>query len=128
MVSKGAYIVRKENKHKHGIIIATGSELEIAVKVAESLEERGLDIRVISMPSMELFEEQSDSYKEELLPIGTKTIVIEFASSQSWYKYVYNKKYLITLDEFGLSGNKEDIYNIKKIDLKSITDRVEKLL
>lgn len=128
MVSKGAYIVRKENKHKHGIIIATGSELEIAIKVAESLEERGLDIRVISMPSMELFEEQSDSYKEELLPIGTKTIVIEFASSQSWYKYVYNKKYLITLDEFGLSGNKEDIYNIKKIDLKSITDRVEKLL
>lgn len=128
MVSKGAYIVRKENKYKHGIIIATGSELEIAVKVAESLEERGLDIRVISMPSMELFEEQSDSYKEELLPIGTKTIVIEFASSQSWYKYVYNKKYLITLDEFGLSGNKEDIYNIKKIDLKSITDRVEKLL
>lgn len=128
MVSKGAYIVKKENKHKHGIIISTGSELEIAVKVAESLEEKGLDIRVISMPSMELFEEQSDSYKEELLPIGTKTIVIEFASSQSWYKYVYNKKYLITLDEFGLSGNKEDIYNIKKIDLKSITDRVEKLL
>ena len=80
------------------------------------------------MPSMDLFEEQSDTYKEYLLPIGTKTIVIEFASSQSWYKYVYNKKYLVTLDDFGLSGSKEDIYNIKKIDLKSIVDKIEKLL
>ncbi len=128
LVSKGAYIVRKENKKKHGIIIATGSELDIAVQVANSLSAKGLDIRVISMPCMSLFEEQPEEYKEELLPIGIKTIVIEFASSQSWYKYVYNKKYLITLDDFGLSGTKEDIYSIKKIDLKSITDRIEKLL
>lgn len=128
MVSKGAYIVRKEEKKIHGIIISTGSELEMAVKVAENLYEKGIDIRVISMPCMELFEEQQDSYKEELLPIGTKTIVIEFASSQSWYKYVYNKKYLITIDDFGLSGTKEEILNIKKLDLKSITDKVEKLL
>ena len=128
LVTKGAYIVRKETKKKHGIIISTGSELEIALKVADNLFEKGIDIRVISMPCMNLYDEQSDAYKEELMPLGTKTIVIEFASSQSWYKYVYNKKYLITLDEFGLSGTKEEIYASKKLDLKSITDRVEKLL
>lgn len=128
LINKGAYIVRKEVKRRNGIIIATGSELQLAVEVANKLYEKGIDIRVISMPCMELFEEQSQEYREELLPIGTKTIVIEFGSSQCWYKYVYNEKYLITLDDFGLSGTKEDIYNIKKLDIKSLIDRVEKIL
>lgn len=128
LVSKGAYIVKKEIKRKNGIIIATGSEVELAVNVANALYEKGIDIRVVSMPCMSLYEDQDDEYKEELLPIGTKTIVIEFGSSQCWYKYVYNKKYLITIDEYGLSGTKEDIYNIKKLDYKSVLDKVEKLL
>ncbi len=128
LINKGAYIVRKEVKRRNGIIIATGSELQLAVEVANKLYEKGIDIRVISMPCMELFEEQSQEYREELLPIGTKTIVIEFGSSQCWYKYVYNEKYLITLDDFGLSGTKEDIYSIKKIDIKSLIDRVERIL
>ncbi len=128
LVSRGAYIVRQEVKRRNGIIISTGSELQLAVEVADILFEKGIDFRVVSMPCMELFEEQEDSYKEELLPIGSKVFALELGSSQSWYKYVYNNKYLITLDEYGISGSKEDIYNILKFDSKSIAERIEKLL
>ena len=110
------------------IIIGTGSEVEIAIKVFENLFEKGKNIRVVSMTCMELFEEQEDAYKEEILPNRIKKFVIEFGSSQSWYKYVKNKDYMITIDEFGLSGSKEDIYNIKKMDIKSITDKIERIL
>lgn len=127
-VSKGAYIVRREVKRRNGIIIATGSELQLAIEVSDLLYERGIDFRVISMPCMELFEEQDDSYKEELIPVGSKVFAIEFGSSQSWYKYVHNQKYLITIDEFGESGTKEDLYKSKKLDSKSIAEKIERLL
>ena len=127
-VKNGAYIVKKEKAKMDAIIIATGSEVEIAIKVSENLFEKGKNIRVVSMPCMELFEEQEDAYKEEILPNRIKKFVIEFGSSQSWYKYVKSKDYMITIDEFGLSGSKEDIYNIKKMDIKSITDKIERIL
>lgn len=80
------------------------------------------------MPCMELFEKQDDNYKNEILPIGYKTIVIEYSSSLGWYNYVYNKKYLITLDEFGASGSKDELYEHYGFDIESLVERVENLL
>lgn len=128
LVSKGAYIVKKENGRLNGIIISTGTEVKSAIEVSNKLKDKGLNIRVISMPCMELFEKQDESYKNEILPIGYKTIVIEYSASLSWYNYVYNKKYLITLDDFGLCGNKEEIYKHYGFDIDSLVDKVEKLL
>lgn len=127
-VKKGAYIVRKEKKKLFGIIIATGSEVTLAIDIAEKLSLKGMEIRVISMPCMELFEEQSSTYKEEILPIGYKTFVIERASKFGWHKYVYNDKYIIGLDTFGYSGKTSDVLEKLKLDDESIYKKIEKML
>lgn len=127
-VKKGAYIVRKEKKKLFAIIIATGSEVSLAIDIAEKLSKKGMEIRVVSMPCMRLFEEQSSSYKEEILPIGYKTFVIERSSKFGWHKYVYSDKYIIGLDEFGYSGNSKDVLEKLKLDDESIMKKIEKLL
>lgn len=127
-VKKGAYIIRKEKKKLFGIIIATGSEVSLALDIAEKLSLKGMELRVVSMPCMELFEQQSNNYKEEVLPIGYKTFVIERSSKFGWHKYVYNDKYIMGLDEFGYSGKSEDVLSKLKLDDESIAKRIEKLL
>lgn len=128
-VAKGAYIINHEEKDLHGIIIATGDEARTAVRVAKALKfECGLDIRVVSMPSQELFERQNQEYKDSILPLGVRTIVIEAGSKLSWYKYVYNDKYLITIDNFGISGSKDEVLKYFNYDYESIKNRVKELL
>ena len=128
MVKKGAYIVRKEKKKLFGIIIATGSEVALAIDIAEKLSRKNMEIRVVSMPCTRLFNEQPQSYKDEILPIGYKTFVIERASKFGWHKYVYNDKYIMGIDEFGYSGKEEDVLKKLKIDDDTIYKRIEKLL
>lgn len=127
-VKKGAYVIRKEKKRLNGIIIATGSEVSLAFDIAEKMSQKGLEIRVVSMPCMDLFEEQSSSYREDVLPIGYKTFVIERASSFGWNKYVYNDKYILGVNEFGLSGKADDVLKNLKLDDGAIIKRIEKLL
>lgn len=128
MVKKGAYIVRKEKKKLFGIIIATGSEVALAIDIAEKLSRKNMGIRVVSMPCTRLFNEQPQSYKDEILPIGYKTFVIERASKFGWHKYVYNDKYIMGIDEFGYSGKEEDVLKKLKLDDDTIYKRIEKLL
>lgn len=127
-VKKGAYIIRKEKKKLFGIIIATGSEVSLALDIAEKLSSKNMEIRVVSMPCMRLFDEQPQSYKDEILPIGYKTFVIERASKFGWHKYVYSDKYIMGLDEFGYSGKPIDVLEKLKLDDESIYKRIEKLL
>lgn len=127
-VKKGAYIVRKEKKKLFAIIIATGSEVSLAIDIAEKLSTKKMEIRVVSMPCMRLFEEQSQNYKDEILPLGYKTFVIERSSKFGWHKYVYNDKYIMGIDEFGHSGKSSDVLEKLKIDDDTIYKRIEKLL
>lgn len=128
-VKFGAYIVRKETNKLDGIIIATGTEVSLAIKIANRLyETNNLDIRVISMPCMSKYKEQTDEYKNMLLPMGIKVIVMEFLSSFGWGEFVYNDKYLITLNEFGKSGKKEDILKEFKLDYMNVLNKVYELL
>ncbi len=124
----GAYIVRKEVAKLNGIIIATGSEVTTAIKIANRLFERDIDIRVISMPSMNLFKEQSKEYKDMIIPMGIKVVVMEFLSSFGWNEFVYNDKYLITMDNFGKSAKKEDILKDNKLDYITLENRIYELL
>ncbi len=126
--AKGAYIVRQEETNLAGIIIASGEELDLALETANRLMEKGLDLRVVSVPSLELYKRQDKEYREMLFPLGTKVFVIELSSSYSWHEFVYNDKYLITLDKFGKSGNKEDLYQEFGFDIETIVSKIEGLL
>jgi len=128
LVSKGAYIVRKE-KDLHAIIISTGSEVELSIRIANYLFDKyKMDIRVVSMPSREIFLNQSKEYREEILPKGYRVIVIEAGSKYGFERFVYSDKYLITLDKFGYSGTKEEVLNEFEFTYEQILNKVKKLL
>lgn len=128
-VEKGAYIVRREKQKLHGIVIATGSEVYTALTIAEELyKTKGIDIRVVSMPCMEIYLKQGKSYQEEVLPMGYKVIVLEAGSSLGWHRFVYNQNYLITVDEFGVSGTREEVLKHMHFDYVTIREKIIKLL
>lgn len=128
-VLHGGYIVKKENQALHGILIATGSEVATAIQLSEELYRLcGLDLRVVSMPCRELFLKQSKEYQSEILPKGIRTIVIEAGSSMGWHQFVYDSKYLITVDQFGASGTKDEVLSYCRFDYESIKNKVLKLL
>ena len=85
--------------------MASGSEVNLAVKAAKELEAQGEKVRVVSVPSTELFDEQSAAYKEAILPNSVRRrVAIEMAASQPWYKYVGLDGAVIGIDKFGASA------------------------
>ena len=127
-VEKGAYIVLDTMKKPMGIIMSSGEELHLVLEVAKRLKTKGIDIRVVSVPNLGRFLKQSDEYIEDLLPVEVRKIVVEASSSFSWNKLIYNSKYIITIDEFGASGKKEDVYKKYGFDVDSLEERIEQLL
>ena len=123
-VKDGAYIFKYEDKNISGILLSTGIDLDITLEIEEKLKENGYDIRVVSMPCMELYNETKDTYREEVLPMGTKVIVIENSPSYSWYKYVYNDKYLITSDKVKWFTKEEE----KTEFIETMVEKIENLL
>ena len=126
--SKGAYIVHNEERKLDGIIIATGEEVTLALSVMKLLKEKGYDLRVISMPSIERYNLLTVEEKEELFPVGAKKFVIEKGSSYSWYSFVYKDSYLFTLDKFGTSGTKEEVDSFYGFTKEEISLKIEALL
>ena len=89
-VSKGAYVIGKEENHLDAIIIASGSEVNLAMKAKKVLLEKGIDVRVVSMPCQEFFDQQDEQYKEAVLPNAMrKRLSVEMASSFGWHNNVY---------------------------------------
>lgn len=126
-VAFGAYIVYREAKNLQGIIIATGEEVHMAINVAKKLLEYGIDLRVVSMPSKERFEIQTDGYKQDILPQNDKTFVIEASSHYSWDEYVSSREYLFTVDNFGASASKEDIRKNVFYTEDAVIERIKRL-
>ena len=106
-VNKGAYVVSpQEGEVPEGILIATGSEVNLAVEAQKVLRETGHDVSVVSMPAMNRFEEQSKEYQEAVLPSSVrKRVAIEMGASLGWHRYVGFDGELVTIDKFGASGN-----------------------
>jgi transketolase len=103
-VAKGDYVVY-EAAGFDTILLASGSEVNLAVKAAKELEAAGTKVRVVSVPSMELFDAQDAVYKEEILPNAVRRrVAIEMAASLSWYKYVGLDGKVIGIDKFGASA------------------------
>ena len=121
---QGAYVV-KEAKKLDAILIATGSEVQTALQVATELEASGLGVRVVSMPCMELFEEQPESYKKEVLNKDVPTFAIELSSDLSLYRYIA-KGDVINLNNFAKSGDPADVLKDAGMDAETITTRIKK--
>lgn len=110
-VNKGAYILSEAKGDLDGIIIATGSEVKLALETQAALAEEGTHVRVVSMPSQNIFDEQSAEYKEEILPIAvTKRLAIEAGSSFGWGKYLGLKGQALTIDTWGASAPGDRIF------------------
>lgn len=103
---KGAYVIEKETKAlADGIFLASGSEVELAIKAREELLKENIDVRVVSMPSLDLFEQQSDSYKESVLPKQVRArVAVEAAADFGWGKYVGLDGQTVTMKSFGASA------------------------
>ena len=127
-VEKGGYIALDTVEKPKGIVITCGEELHLVLEAAKNLKTKGVNIRVVSMPNLERFLAQSDEYKEEVLPVEVRKIVVEASSSFSWNRLVYNSKYLITLDEFGSSGPASDVYKKYGFDALSLEEKIDNLL
>ena len=104
-VSKGAYIVSEAKQEMDGILIATGSEVNLAVAAQAALADEGIYVRVVSMPSMDLFEKQPKEYRESILPKSvTKRLAIEMGATYGWHKYVGFDGRVLGIDRFGASA------------------------
>ncbi|NLQ79360.1 transketolase [Streptococcus mutans] len=104
-VAKGAYVTYETDSDFNTILLASGSEVNLAVKAAKELEAQGEKVRVVSVPSIELFDEQSAAYKEAILPNSVRRrVAIEMAARQPWYKYVGLDGAVIGIDKFGASA------------------------
>lgn len=103
---KGGYVIADSQKEvPDAIIIASGSEVSLAVNAKEELKKDDIDVRVVSMPSMELFDKQSAEYKESVLPNAVrKRVAVEALSDFGWYKYVGLDGKVIAMEGFGASG------------------------
>ena len=127
-VKYGAYIVRKEKFHLDGVIIATGYEVTIALKIAEELFNEGIDLRIVSMPSVELFLIQNPIYEEKLLPKDTTIFTLEAGSTLLWNRFASNPKCALGVDTFAVSGKKEDTLKFLSFDYNSLIMKIKNML
>ena len=124
---KGGYVLC-EDKDFEAIIIATGSEVELAVEAKAKLNEQGVKVRIVSMPSTNIFDEQPQEYKESVLPKNIlKRVAVEAGVTLGWYKYVGLEGRVIGLDRFGASAPYKTLYKEFGITTDAIVEAVNSL-
>lgn len=127
---KGGYIIAESIKAKpDAIIIASGSEVSLAVDAKKELMEKGFDIRVVSMPCMDIFEQQSDEYKEKILPQTVeKRLVVEAGSNICWGKYLGFKGKSVTIDTFGASAPANVLFKKYGFTVENVVNKALSML
>lgn len=125
--AKGGYIIAGEDKKRQATIIATGSEVSLAVEAMNKLAEEGIKVAVVSMPCTELFDAQPIDYQEQVLGKAPR-IAVEAASKFGWEKYVGLEGDIIGMDGFGASGPAEELYKYFGITVEEVADAVKNCL
>lgn len=112
-LSKGAYVLTQTNENPDVILIATGSEVSLAASAKAKLEEDQVSVRIVAMPSWELFDRQSNEYKESVLPSSiTKRVSLEMGVSLGWERYVGQEGKVLSIETFGASGTGAEVMNL----------------
>ena len=126
LCSKGGYVIAGKHKNPKVVILATGSEVSIALKTREKLEKTKITTNVISLPCWELFDEQQESYREKILGKNSLCVSIEAASPFGWEKYVGRNGIIISMNSFGESAPAEDLYKHFGITAERIVQKIKK--
>jgi transketolase len=127
-IGKGGYVLRDCAGTPDAIIIATGSEVELAVKAQEALAEKGKNVRVVSVPSTNVFDAQSQAYRDSVLPPAVKCrVAVEAGVSDGWYKYVGFDGKVIGLDRFGESAPAGELFKEFGFTVENVVKTVEGL-
>ena len=128
--ARGAYTLREAGGGGPDVIlVATGSEIEIALAAADVLEQEGAAVRVVSMPCWELFEQQDESYQQEVLPRGVAAkVVVEAGIRQGWDRWVGNDAAFVTIDRFGASAPYKVLYEKYGITVERVVAEAQRLL
>ncbi|MBA3581558.1 MAG: transketolase [Gammaproteobacteria bacterium] len=128
-IARGAYVLLEPSAAPQAIIIATGSEVELAVAAAQALNAQGQQVRVVSMPNPELFDTQSASYRDSVLPLTIRArVAVEAGVTHYWRKYVGLDGDVIGIDRFGLSAPAKAIYTELGVTVEAVQNAVAKLL
>lgn len=128
-VAKGAYVLSDSEGTPQIILMASGSEVSLAYDAAQALRQEGVAVRVVSVPSMELFEEQGTDYKESVFPTNVRArIAIEAAIPMSWYRYVGLDGDTVTLDHYGASAPAKTLFQEFGFTVDAIVKKAHALL
>lgn len=126
-VAKGGYILRDAEGAK-AVIIATGSEVDIALKAQTLLAELGTPVRVVSMPSTNVFDRQSKEYRDSVLPVDLPAVAVEAGCSGAWYKYVGRKGAVVGIDSYGESAPAGVLFKHFGLTAENVAKKVEEIL
>jgi len=128
-LEKGAYILSDSDGTPDVILIATGSEVALILQAQEKLKADGVNARVVSMPSWELFEKQSAAYKEKVFPKSIKKrLAVEMASPLGWHKYVTDEGDILAMHTFGESAPADDLYKEFGFTVDNVVTKAKALL
>jgi transketolase len=125
-IKKGAYIAKKTDGEPELVIVATGSEVNLALEVAKELNDK--KVRVVSMPSRKLFLKQSPAYRDKLVPPGTRCVVIEAGVATGWEGLAGRDGLIFSIEQFGASGPANEVAAYLGFSVKNIVDKIGKLL
>lgn len=128
-VARGGYVLKDVAGTPNLILIATGSEVELAVKAAEVLEAEGKKVRVVSMPSTNVFDKQDEAYRESVLPRSvTKRVAIEAQLSDFWYKYVGFEGRIVGMNSFGESAPAGELFKLFGFTVENVVAKAKEIL
>uniref|UniRef100_UPI0028A9CCFB transketolase-like TK C-terminal-containing protein n=1 Tax=Atlantibacter sp. TaxID=1903473 RepID=UPI0028A9CCFB len=128
-ISRGGYVLRDCNGQPQLILIATGSEVELAVEAWEQLAEQGVNVRVVSMPSTDAFDQQDAAWRESVLPQAvTARVAVEAGITDYWYKYVGLNGAVVGMHSYGESAPAEQLYEAFGITVDAVIQQANALL
>ena len=123
---KGAYVVNITSHESNVTIIASGTEVELALKVQAKLKENNIHSKVVSMPCMELFDKQPEDFRKDIIEDNSLIVTLEAGSIVSWQKYIKNKGANIGIDRFGESAPYKDVYNHFGLSEEKIVNLIQR--
>lgn len=128
-VKKGAYVLAEAGQKPQALLLASGSEVSLVVEAQKELEKQGIYVSVISMPSWDRFEEQSDDYKQSVLPKNVKAkLAVEMGATMGWHKYVGDEGDVLGIDRFGASAKGPKVVEEYEFNVDHIVTRVKQLI